>query len=85
MGVVAKRVQSSFVNTDTKGTEVMSDIQIYRSGVCYLGTCNRKGVHKENFDCLRDPEWCTLESKVSFIASLQVDFLRDEVARSFPS
>ena len=63
----------------------MSDIQIYRSGVCYLRTCNRKGVHKENFDCLWDPEWCTLQSKVSFIASLQVDFLRDEVARSFPS
>ena len=56
----------------------MSDIQIYRSGVCYLGTCNRKGVHKENFDCLWDLEWSTLESKVSFIASLQVDFLRDE-------
>ena len=55
----------------------MSDIQIYRSGVCYLRTCNRKGVHKENFDCLWDPEWCTLESKVSFIASLQVDFLRE--------
>ena len=63
----------------------MSDIQIYRSGVCYLGTCNRKGVHKENFDCLWDPEWFTLESKVSFIASLQVDFLRDEVSRSFAS
>ena len=55
----------------------MSDIQIYRSGVSYLRTCNRKGVHKENFDCLWDPEWCTLESKVSFIASLQVDFLRE--------
>ena len=68
-----------------KGQSLMSDIQIYRSGVCYLGTCNIKGVHKENFDCLWDPEWCTLESKVSFIASLQVDFLRDEVARSFPS
>ena len=54
----------------------MSDIQIYRLGVCYLGTCYRKGVHKENFDCLWDPEWCTLESKVSFIASLQVDSLR---------
>ena len=55
----------------------MSDIQKYRSGVCYLRTCNRKGVHKENFDCLWDPEWYTLESKVSFIASLQVDFLRE--------
>ena len=63
----------------------MSDIQIYRSGVCYLITCNRKGMHEENFDCLWDPEWFTLESKVSFIASLQVDFLRDEVARSFPT
>ena len=59
----------------------MSDIQIYRSGVCYLGTCNRKGVHKENFDCLWDPEWYTLQSKVSFIDSLQVDLLRD--ARTF--
>ena len=58
---------------------------IYRSGVCYLRTCNRKGVHKQNFDCLWDPELCTLESKVSFIASLQVDFLRDEVSRSFAS
>ena len=61
----------------------MSDIQIYRSGVCYLGTCNRKGVHKENFDCLRDPEWWTLESKVSFIASLQVDFLRARSREKF--
>ena len=68
--------QASLIRTP-KGQSLMSDIQIYRSGVCYLGTCNRKGVHKENFDCLWDPEWCTLESKVSFIASLQVDFLRE--------
>ena len=35
MGAVAKRVQSRFVNTDTKRTEpfLMSDVQIYRSGV----------------------------------------------------
>ena len=49
----------------------MSNIHIYRSGVRYLGTCNRKGAHKENFNSLWDPEWCTLESKVSFIASLR--------------
>ena len=75
MGAVANEYNQGSLIRTPKGQSLflMSDIQIYRSGVCYLGTCNRKGAHKENFNCLWDPEWCTvgLGSKVSFIASLR--------------